>query len=591
MVLLCYLALNSGPHPREALAGLFWGEFTKERARANLRQTLHNLQQQVPDYLEVARKTVGFLHDRPHWIDVAEFEASVARMSGGLSGSYSFEALEKAAALYQGDFMTAVFVDGAPDFESWRRVEREHYRLRLLDALEKLSQAYEGRLALENAVRTLRRLLTIEPWREAAHRQLMLLLARQGNYAAALAQFEQCRRLLVEELNVEPMPETVSLYERVRAARKLSRKPLPPQPTLFVGRSEALDSLQQLLLDDCVRLVTILGLGGVGKSRLALAAAEALQSAFLEGVAFVSLTADANLTGLFSAIVQALDIKLQGRDEPAQQIISYLQEKELLLLLDNFERLADKAAGLEPILREAPNVKILVTSRERLNTRWERPFSLGGMVVGDFQSILESPAGQLFHNTAVQAGPDFNADEEDRQAIHQICQLVEGLPLGIELADAWTRLLSCAQIAEEVNRDHALLATSQLPGPEHRHGLWATFTYSWRMLSAKERVVFKQLSVFRGSFGRQAAQAVADARPLILSALVDKSLIRALGDDRYQMHESLRQFAAEKLAESPKDRQATESAHSRSYLEWLAQQEAGLKRAGLEKVADAILAD
>ncbi len=206
-------------------------------------------------------------------------------------------------------------------------------------------------------------------------------------------------------------------------------------------------------------------------------------------------------------------------------------------------------------------------------------------------AILQSPAGQLFQQTAVQARPDFTADEADRQAIHHICQMVEGLPLGIELAAAWTRLLPCAQIAAEMDRDHTLLAASYRRGPERQRSLRATFAYSWRMLSEAEQAVFKRLSVFQGSFGRQAAQAVAGASLLILSALVDKSLLHAAGDGRYQMHELLRQFAAEKLAELPKAWMETEAAHGRHTLEWLAGQEMNLKRAGLEKTADAIESD
>ncbi|MFV1859540.1 MAG: tetratricopeptide repeat protein [Anaerolineales bacterium] len=581
--ILFYLAVTGRPASRQKLIGLLWPDVPQQKARTSLRSALYNLQRALPDALDVTRKQVSLSPACALKLDMTRFEADIE--------AQEMTAVRRAVALYAGDFLEGFSIENAPEFDYWRLVEQERLRHKMLTGLTWLIEQDTAAGNLEQAAQLLRRLLALEPWREEAHRRLLLLLARQGDYEAALAQFDRCRELLVAELNVEPMPETVSLYERVRSARTLPPKQLPPQPTPFVGRIDELAQLQQWLLTDDARLVTIVGLGGVGKTRLALALAASMEAAFLEGVYFVPLAAVTGAEGLFTAVAKALTLKLHGRTEPDQQIAEYLQEKEALLILDNFEQLADKAAALELILTTAPQVKLLVTSRERLHLRWERPFPLTGMPGSEPNTILQSPAGQLFRQTAVQARPDFTADEADRQAIHQICQMVEGLPLGIELAAAWTRLLPCAQIAAEMNQDHTLLAASQLRGPERQRSLRATFAYSWRMLSEDEQAVFTRLSVFQGGFGRQAAQAVAIAPLRTLSALVDKSLLRVSGDDRYQMHELLRQFAAEKLAESPNVRIETEAAHGRTSLEWLAGQETNLKQAGLEKTADAIQSD
>jgi predicted ATPase/DNA-binding SARP family transcriptional activator len=600
LALLCYLALNRGTHAREKLADLLWGDFPAGRSKANLRQALHNLQQLVPGYLEVSRKTAAFLHDQPHWVDVIEFSTQVEQSDRSdlvddsveqhLDSTY-LQNTETAVTFYQGDFLAELYVDGAPEFEAWAGVERERLRLLLLKTLERMANLYQQQRNYKAAIDTLRRMLSIEPWHEVTHRQLMLLYARLGEYEAALTQFDQCSKVLVEELNIEPLPETFSLYERIRAARTITRKPLPPQPTPFVGRFQELQTLQDLLLRDDVRLVTISGLGGVGKTRLALAAAAALKPMFLEGIAFVSLTPVTDIDGLFSAISQALGIRFQGGGEPAQQILDYLREKETLLVLDNIEQIMDEAPALESILTEAPDVKMLVTSRRRLNLRWEQPFLLTGLPVTEAETVLQSPAGHFFLETAQRAKPDFNADEADPEDVHQICQMVEGLPLAIELAASWLRMLSCAEIAKEMKQDQSFFTASQIRGPERQANLWATFSYSWRMLSPEEQAVYKRLSVFRGGFGRQAAQDVAMAGLPILSTLVNMSLLRFDDEDRYQIHELLRQFAAEKLDKSEAERLETKDTHSRTYLEWLAGQEMDLKRAKLEEASDAMQTD
>ncbi|MDX1436581.1 MAG: tetratricopeptide repeat protein [Anaerolineales bacterium] len=600
MALLCYLAMNPGGHAREKLADLLWGNFPAERSKANLRQTLYNLQNMVPGYLEIDRWTARFLHDQPSWVDAEEFAAKATHSEISGPGTATallsehptaIKNLESAVALYQGDFMAGVYIDGAPSYESWAGGERERLRLLLLKALESLGAHYERRQDYQKATGTLRRILSIEPWHEASHRRLMLLLARQGEFEAALKQYEQGQAILREELDIEPLPETTALYERIRAARVSRPRPIPSQANPFIGSPEELRHFQRLLLDDGAGLVTIYGLGGSGKTRLALAAAEALEPAFLEGVAYAPLVGVGDLAGLYSAIAHSLGIKIQGTGDPLQQVAGYLSGKEVLLVLDNFEQLTEYASTLEKMLAEAPRARMLVTSRRRLNLRGEQPFLLEGLRITDEETILESPAGQLFLQTARRARPGFTADETDRKHIYRICRNVEGLPLGIELAASWLKLMSCAQIAREMEADKRFLATSQLRGTERQTSLWATFSYSWRMLREEEKVTFKRLSVFRGGFDRERAQAATGTRLETLSALVDMSLIKAAGGERYEIHELLRQFAADKLEEDDAFASEAKDAHSRTYLEWLAGWEMRLKQAGLEEATTAIETD
>lgn len=229
-------------------------------------------------------------------------------------------------------------------------------------------------LALEFAMR----LLALDPWREEAHRQMMRLLARSGQRSAALAQYETCRRLLAQELGVEPSPETTALYERIRTAPE-RRHNLPVEVTSFVGREAELAALGRRLADPTCRLVTVVGTGGVGKTRLALQAAAAQINGFLHGVHFVPLTPLSSADLIIPAIAQVVGCTFHDRDDSKKQLLSYLREKEMLLLLDNFEHLVANGVGLVlELLEGAPAVKLLVTSRERLNVRWEWVVAIGG---------------------------------------------------------------------------------------------------------------------------------------------------------------------------------------------------------------------
>ena len=595
LALLCYLAIEQSEHARERLADVFWGHFPAERARANLRQALHNLKKLVPGYLVVNRKVFLFNADRAHRIDAAEFEHRLEPPDRGtpprphqdseISATRIAE-LEATTRLYQGDFLADLFLDGAPEFESWLGLERE--RLHALGSFEMLGGLHRKQRNWSAAAQALRQLLAIEPWRDAAHRDLMLTLAHQQQFDAALAQFESCRQVLVGELGVEPRPETVALLERIRAARTIHRRPLPPQPTPFLGRSLALSDIGQLLLRDDGRLVSIIGLGDVGKTRLALAVAEALQSGFLEGVAFVPLSAVFDEDGIYMAIAEALEIPLLNPSTPAEQLANYLEDKEILLVLDNFEHLLDFAELLDPLLNAAVSVRWLVTSRARLGLRGESSFSLGGMVEPTGEPNQLSSGGQLFEYTAKLARPDFEADEADRLAIARICELVEGLPLAIELAASWVRLLPCSQIAEELSRDLAFLEKNPRTTSAAKRSLAAAFDYSWERLPAEAQQVFMGLSVFQGAFSRQLAQTATGANLETLTILSDRSLLSASHSGHFQIHGLLKQYAAEKLAARPSELDHSRERHGRAYLEWLGSCEAALKQGGLETTVAAL---
>jgi predicted ATPase/DNA-binding SARP family transcriptional activator len=588
LAVLSYLAVQGQPIPREQLVDLFWGSQTESRGRANLSWVLSHISTHLPDCLVTDRHTVQFQRTPSCWLDIDVF--------GELEAQGGVAALAAAVELYRGEFLAGLYLDGCPEYEIWAVGERERWRQRVVRALQTLVTHHSRRGEHEQGLRFARRLLTLEPWREETHRQVMRLLVRAGQRSAALAQYETCCQTLAEELNVEPTEETRMLYERIRAATSIRRHNLPPQPTPFVGREEELAQIASLLGNPDCRLLTILGPGGIGKTRLALQAAAARTEAFLEGVYFVPLADVSSADFLISAIADALQCSLAGLQDPRIQLLSYLRNREVLLILDSFEHLLEGTALLEKALQEAPEVKLLVTSRERLNLRWERCFEIEGLRYPEGETSEEGDlegysAVQLLLQTARRVQRQFSLSRRNRPAVARICQLVEGMPLGIELAAAWMGTRTCEEIAGEIEHNLGFLETSLRDVPERHRSVQATFEHSWRLLSPLEQRAFAQLSVFRGGFRREAAGEVANASSAILQSLVDKSLLRFAPAGRYEMHELLRQCAAEKLAALPIAQNEARDRHCVYYATFLRRQKAALVGASAVEAITAIKAE
>jgi predicted ATPase/class 3 adenylate cyclase/Tfp pilus assembly protein PilF len=358
--------------------------------------------------------------------------------------------------------------------------------------------------------------------------------------------------------------------------RSLAAQPhnLPPQATPFLGREEELAAVARMLEDPACRLITLTGPGGIGKTRLSLqVAAEKIES-FAHGVYFVPLAPLSAPEFIISAIADALHFSFYSREAPKVQLLNYLREKALLLVLDNFEHVVAGAGLLAEILQGASQVKLLVSSRERLNLHGEWVYPLGGLAVPSEESaaIEGYSAPALFMQTARRIRPDMALTPGDRPHVVHICQLVEGVPLGIELAASWVRVLSCAEIAQEIAQSADFLATTMRDLPERHRNLRAVFDYSWALLTAREQVVLRRLSVFRGGFRREAAQGLEASLPL-LSALVDKSLLRHDAAGRYDILEILRQYAADKLAAVPDEQARARAWHGDFYTVFLHERE------------------
>ncbi len=323
-------------------------------------------------------------------------------------------------------------------------------------------------------------------------------------------------------------------------------------PTTFVGRIDELTAISRLLGNPACRLLTLVGPGGIGKTRLALQAAADQTAFYPDGVYIVPLQSVTSTDLIPSAIASALKIIFYGTEEPRIQIINYLREKHLLLIIDNFEHLLDATDLLSEILAAALDVKILTTSRERLNLQEEWTLSVEGLPFpndGTTDSLDNYSAVQLFVERARRVQSTFSL-RENSDGVKAICQQVEGMPLGIELAASWLRVMTCQQIAAQMARSLAFLTTPLRNIPERHRSIRAVFEQSWNMLSVNEQAVLMRLSVFRGGFDLEASEAVAGASLITLASLADKSLIRLNAAGRYDLHELLRQYATDKLAEA-----------------------------------------
>jgi predicted ATPase/DNA-binding SARP family transcriptional activator/Tfp pilus assembly protein PilF len=645
VALIAYLAMTGESHSRDTLATLLWPEHDQSRARAGLRAALSTLKKALSDgWLGVDRESVGLNPDvaplasapgsaseRELWLDVAEFRGKLAecRTHGHPEEQVCpdcLPALAEAAELYRDDFLAGFTLRDSPAFDEWQFFQTEGLRNELLGALARLARGYGAQGALQVAITYARRWAALDPLHEPAHRQLMRLYAWSEQRTAALRQYDECARVLQEELGVSPEQETVQLYRTIKGQQEppppedefvapVTRQGmggtrpqvahnLPVQVTPFVGRAEELAQIHQRLADPDCRLLTLVGPGGVGKTRLATEAVATLiqsrinQTWFSYAVCFVPLAPVSEADMLVPAISSALDLPTQGAADPRQQLLSYLRDKTFLLVLDNVEHLLDSMHLATDVLAAAPRVKILTTSRAALNLRQECLFPVEGLrfpSVGEADGaeagdLVAYGAVELFVQCARRANPGFSLSAE-RQCVAQICRLVEGLPLAIELAAAWARQMPCRTIAQELQRGIDVLTTRLRDAPDRHRSMRAVFEQSWQLLPQEERAALRKLSVFRGGFLREAAEEVASASLFQLSALVDKSLLRVDPSGRYGLHELLRQFAAERLQQQPSEAETTQDRHSKTYLAVLRQQEGHFKGPKLKEALAAIRAD
>jgi predicted ATPase/DNA-binding SARP family transcriptional activator len=567
--LLALLALRHGRAvEREWLAGTLWPESSQSQGAANLRRTLTDLRGALgPEAVRLRSPSSHalVLDLAGVSVDLLEFDAALARGDP--------TSVEAGIALYRGPLL-----EGCD--EEWVLPERRAREEACLAALERLAAGAQARGDPQAAAAHLRRAAALDPLRESCQRALMQALAASGDFPAAILAYRDLRLRLHRELNAEPDPETAALFQQLRAeAREKaaatsqpSTRPAPPAPhpsgrrlprplTEFVGRRRDVEEITALLATS--RLVTLAGPGGIGKTRLALQVAEELEGQFADGVGFVDLAPvrDAALVPL--AVASTLGLR-ELPDRPLEEaLIDSVCSRELLLLLDNCEQLADACARLaELLLSHAPRVRILATSRQALGITGETdcrvpplafPVESRGLAVAA-STLNQYEAVQLFAQRAQAARPDFALTERNAEAVAQICRRLDGIPLALELAAARLKLLAADQIAARLDDRFQLLTSGSRTALPRQRTLRATLDWSYELLDERERGLLRQLSVFPGRFSLETAEKVCGSMGEVLDLLgqlVDKSLVSVeeqAGEARYHLLETTREYAREQAA-------------------------------------------
>ncbi|HZD09915.1 MAG TPA: BTAD domain-containing putative transcriptional regulator, partial [Candidatus Binatia bacterium] len=465
--LLAYLAVEADrAHRRESLVGLLWPDCPEATARHNLRQALFNLRLALgdhatrPPYLLISRNAIQFNRASDFSLDLAQFNAIFRRCEDNRSRcvedcSIRAAGLEEIVKLFRGEFLEHFFLEDSAAFQEWTLIQRESLRQQIMDAYSYLANYYE----LHGDFQVMRyhalRQLELDPWREEAHCQTMRALALVGQRSAALAQYETCRSILAEELGVEPSAKTRELYEQIRTGKLKTKDEspssvstalihnLPMSLTSFLGREQELIDLDRLIANPECRCLNLVGPGGIGKTRLALQAAEQHRADFAHGVVFIPLASVGSTEAVIPAIAAGIHFSFYGANDPKLQLLNHLSEKQMLLILDNVEQLLTEGPLHSNIvelilemLQHAPGTKLLVTSREALNLQEEWVFEIQGLAfprAEQTEKLDEYAAVTLFIQRARRASPGCAFEEADLAAIARICRLVEGMPLAIEL--------------------------------------------------------------------------------------------------------------------------------------------------------------
>jgi predicted ATPase/DNA-binding SARP family transcriptional activator len=545
-LLLAFLAFKHDWVSRDQLANLFWSDTDSVSARKNLRHLLSRTRNL--DFAQLEGQ------DDVRWLvetDVALFQHHLG------AGDW-----EQAVAVYQGNLLSGFTTDSS-EFEAWLQQESETLQTAYREAALNYAKQLEAQNRFDDAAALLVKVLKIDLLAEDIVQAYLRVAGQAGHRLEALKVFESFKSMLSLELGLLPLETTLQLAADLRLeSRVVSQyqqpvemlRNFPAETSSFVGRDLDLSEIAAYFGQPEIRLLTLIGAGGMGKTRLAIQVALEQAKRFSDGATFVPLASVGEASALVPAIVSALGISVSSLETQELQLKNYLSEKHVLLVLDNFEHLLNGAGIVLELLGHCPNLRIIVTTREALNLQSEYLVDVIGLDVPKdaAEKIEVFDSVQLLLRSAKRVNPRFVLESGDKPFVIEICQMLQGSPLAIELASNWLRVLSVSEVASEIRKSLDFLSLNQPELATRHRSIRAVFDSSWVLLTEEQKLVLSKLSLLRGGFTVESAARVANTTPSLLLGLVSKSLIGRF-ETRFVMHETVRQYAAEHLEPEEKE--------------------------------------
>ncbi len=571
LALLAYLAHTGKTHNRETVADLLWEASSTKQSLSNLRTALARLRKQVGDHLVVTRKTVAVTAVSHYQTDTTRFQAMMASAVGEGRGTAvsqtAVSQLKQCFKLYNGEFMDGFSLPHASRFNDWLVIEQERLRQIVMRGYRQLVSSQEAQGVFAAGVITAQRWVAWDPLDETARQQLMRLLAFDGRTSEALIVYKKCQQLLQTEFAISPAPATTIMYQAIKTGillpPNISHAPthnLPRALTPLLGRQKEIAELTRYLLNPEYPLVSISGVGGMGKTSLALTVGRKIlmenHPPFKDGIWFISLeevenNAPQKIKHSVAVLMrQAMGLHFHGESDLWSQLLMQLASKKMLLILDNIEQFLAIATDLIVELLEAGvGIHLLTTSRRTLALASSVPFPLSGLEipVDASASALQNESVRLFAERAARTPAPFQLEKHLSEVV-AICQFVEGMPLSIELAAASLGRLMMSEILPALTDNLHLLNSTRQELPPRQRTLYAVFDATWNLLDAHEQTLLAQISIFHGGFTRQAAEIVLNETGSGLYNLQHHALLNRDEAGRFRMHTILRRVAREKLS-------------------------------------------
>lgn len=576
--LLVYLAVEQDhAFQRSFLSGLLWSDQSETQALHSLRQTISILRKALNDtkqedsFLITDRDLIQINPNASIWVDVIEFRKTLKdayqhnKQRNG-NGMINYSKLQKAMSIFQGVFLERYRIAGSSLFEEWAILMQEETNKLAIEALTHLQGYYQRRAEESQIIECLERIIKISPWDENAHYELLLHLAADQQWSAAEHHFKSLQNYLSHQLGVKPNEKINQLFNLIHQHNsaaihsiyepKAPAHNLSPTQSEFIGRTAEVEELIQIVCDPHCRLITLTGTGGIGKTRLATELAHQMIGQFKDGVFFISIPHQKTLEQFQMAIGKQIDLAFSASLNPGQQLLDYFRSRQILLVLDNvdtFLNTVEVVSFIADLLTSIHTIKMIATSRERLNLQQERIFLLEGLAFP--QVMPANPEGltafdaiKLFLKNVQQRNRHFTMDRSNAIAILQFCQRIEGHPLAIELA--------ATSLLDTPNSDLHRLAQTNLSALNNsitnadplQKNLQAVFEISWQHLSREMQTILSRVSIFRGGFTCQSAAEICQQSEINLQPLINKSLIKVRNDERYTLHEIIRELSLVKLA-------------------------------------------